>query len=342
MFKEYFIRLLNSFSDIIPLDSYINLTSQNIILPSYHTISNKELLHIKHLYKIKNERQFKNDLEYILKYYKPIEFNELIKVSKNNTRIKENYFWLSFDDGLSEIYDVIAPILKNKGIPFGIFVNSGFIDNKDLFYRFKASLIIEKIKNFSISEITKNEIKKLLISEKAFYLSIINSIYSVNYNNKYILDSIAELIEINFKEYLAENKPYLTTCQINELIKQGVTIGSHSIDHPKYSDINFEEQFRQTNESIDYIKSNFNISHKIFAFPFTDYSVKKEFFNKIYGNNILDYSFGSAGLKHEQFPEHLQRLSMDVKNIKASKLISTEYLYYLLKKPIGKNYIIRK
>ncbi|WP_262708643.1 polysaccharide deacetylase family protein [Natronoflexus pectinivorans] len=55
-------------------------------------------------------------------------------------------FHLTFDDGLSEIYHETIPILEKKGIPATIFLNTGFIDNKKMFYRFKSSLVIESIK----------------------------------------------------------------------------------------------------------------------------------------------------------------------------------------------------
>jgi hypothetical protein len=39
------------------------------------------------------------------------------------------------------------PILRRKGVPATVFVNSDFVDNQDLFFRFKAALIIDKNKS---------------------------------------------------------------------------------------------------------------------------------------------------------------------------------------------------
>lgn len=46
---------------------------------------------------------------------------------------------------MRQCYDVILPILEAKGIPATFFINSGFIDNKDLFFRFKASFLIDEL-----------------------------------------------------------------------------------------------------------------------------------------------------------------------------------------------------
>lgn len=340
MIRKSFKKLLHSFSYFVPLRTYINISNENILLPFYHTVSNNELLHLKYLYNIKNEKQFKADLEYLLKHYIPVDFDKILELTTQKSNNK-NYFWLSFDDGLSEVYDIVSPILKEKGIPFGIFVNTDFIDNKDIFYRFKTSIIINKIDS-NISKYLLDEVENVLKDKKAYRDSIIVSILSINYNNKHILDNIAKVLEIDFNNYLNEYKPYLTSNQINELIKQGVDVGSHSLNHPKYKDLSFEEQIKQTKDSIDFLKSNFNINKSLFSFPFTDHSVKSELFQYIYDNNIVDYSFGAAGLKNDSITNHFQRFLIESPIIKIKKLITAEYLYYLLKTPVGKNNLKRK
>ncbi len=271
---------------------------------------------------MKGVRAFIDDLDFLLKHYKPISYDEFRELTRNERQQEKPSFLLSFDDGLKEFYEVIAPILLRKGIPAICFLNSGFIDNKDLFYRYKASLLIDRL-------ITDPKSQKALSAQYQDIGDIISYIYSVKYQNKEILDEMAEKINLDFKTFLATQTPYLNPSQIESLITQGFYFGAHSIDHPEYQYINPDEQIRQTSESIHTITSRF-------SFPFTDYNVSKSFFEQIKKNKIADHTFGSAGQKKDPIETHFQRIPFDFKTYSAREIHHTELLYYILKMPLGK------
>lgn len=325
------------------LGSLIKLSGKSLFLPLYHVVSDDNLGHIKNLYSVRNTQQFINDIDFILRYYEPIDIEALVNSGGGQNDIKRNSVLFTFDDGLREVYEVIAPILKQKGIPAVFFVNSDFIDNKKLFYRYKASLLVEEIKSQSISKNQISEIGSKLIKNPKKEDGICDAILSLDYNNKMVIDEIAEILNCDFDEFLKTNQPYLTSAQIKDLINQGFSVGAHSVDHPEYYKIPFNEQIKQTTESIRWIKSIFKQKYSLFAFPFTDYQVSKQFFETIYSseNPLVDLSFGCAGLKDEFFPKHLQRLPIEKSNESAGQIITKEYLAYLGKKLIGKNMIRR-
>ena len=113
------------------------------VFPIYHMISDEDVSYVKHLYSYKNVKSFTADLDFFLKYYKPIDLTTLLISVKEKTELPKHSFLISFDDGFKELYDIVVPILKQKGIPATFFINKCFIDNKEMFYRNKASLLIE-------------------------------------------------------------------------------------------------------------------------------------------------------------------------------------------------------
>jgi len=121
------------------------IINQKILLPFFHTVADEPLPHIKHLYKMKTVKEFTEDLDFLLKYFEPIDAETLFYFHSNQMVPKKPVFHLSFDDGLKEMYEIVAPILLQKGVPATFFINSGFIDNKALFYRFRTSLSIENL-----------------------------------------------------------------------------------------------------------------------------------------------------------------------------------------------------
>lgn len=334
LFKQSLYNFFEFISPVFSIEKLISKSNQNVFLPFYHSISNENLKHIKNIYPVRTEKLFLQDLDFITKNFKNVDLNFII----NNLTSAKPVFHLSFDDGLSEVYTVIAPILLQKGINASFFVNTDFIDNKDLFYRYKASLIIENFKTKPKSIINKiNNKLDLNLTLNNFN----NYVKSIDYNNKDILDKIAKVLEIDFNEYLKINKPYLTIEQINYLINNGFTIGTHSCSHPEFRKIILENQIAEVENSMKFICENFNIKNKIFSFPFTDFQVDKQFFNYIYDNNIIDFSFGTAGIKIDEFKNHFQRFSIDGTNKSAEKLIKAEYLYFLFKRFFNKEKIYR-
>src|SRR5690606_834826 len=130
----------------LPLNSLIKLSRRKIFLPFYHTISDLPTPHISNLYPVRNTKIFEKDLDTICSHFDPISIERLFEIVDKNEQVKNPVFHLTFDDGLKEVQEIIAPILERKGIPATIFINSAFVDNKSLFYRHKVSLLIEELK----------------------------------------------------------------------------------------------------------------------------------------------------------------------------------------------------
>ncbi len=322
----------------MPNNLLMRITGKKSIFPFYHAISNEKPKHIKNLYTVKTTKQFIKDLDYILNLYKPVSIDDLHNHITKKTIIKKPFFHLSLDDGLREIKDYVAPILKAKGIPASIFINSNFVDNKDLFHRFKASLIVEKIRATS-------NINILLRIDLLLHQNNINGefleerILKLKYKDNNLFDDIAEILELDYTYFLKNEKPYLSKNELIELTKQGFSIGAHSASHPEYYLLTEYEQIKQTLESINYVKVNFKQNVNTFAFPFTDNNVSKRFFEEIYKNDI-DISFGTAGLKNDVFKKNIQRIPFEEKS-SAIEIIKNEYLYYCAKSIIGKNTLKR-
>ena len=329
--------IISKLSSFFSLQRLIDLTGVNLILPFYHTVSDVDLPHIKHLYPVLDTKRFREDLDFLLQRFKPISSEELISLSKKKP-LNSPHFFLSFDDGLSEAYHVIAPILKEKGVPATFFLNTDFIDNKGMFYRLKASLLIEKLEKQKPSKSLLKEIIQVLNKCNIRYENP-TSLLKISYQSKGVLDELAQLLQIDFDEYLKEKKPYLNSFEINSLISQGFSIGSHSCSHPYYYSLSEAEQIEETLHSLEFLQKNFTINEKLFSFPYTDFDVRKSFFEKIAGR--VELSFGTASLKKDSVKTNLQRIPMERKN-SAEAILKEEYLLFYLKKIIGKHQIIRE
>ena len=264
------------------LNILTKITNQRLILPMYHCVSDKPIIHLQNLYKIPNKKQFENDLDFILKNFKPASLEDILNHANGNKIIEENSFHLTFDDGFTEVFENAIPILERKCIPATLFINTAFVENTGLMFRCKVSLIINELKSTDA---------KLKLSQKLKCKTeeIQSILLSLNHSDTALINECASLVGIDFNRYLNQNKPYLSLEQLKIIEKKGYTIGAHSFDHPEFKYLSDESQIVQVKKSVDYIKSNFNQKFTSFSFPFTDFGISKKVFETIY--NLTDSKF---------------------------------------------------
>ena len=300
------------------LKTLIKISKQPLLLPFYHLVSDAPPLFVKNLYKPKTVKQFKEDLDFFLENYTPITLEEVIQYNKGEITLTKPSFHITFDDGLANFYHVIAPILKEKNIPATVFLNTDFVDNKELFYRYKASLLLLKIGKTDLINTNTGDVHDLL---------------KKSYKDRYLLDDLAEEIDFDIKQFLKEEKPYLTIEQIKTLQSQGFTFGAHSTNHPLYKDLSLQQQIQQTKESLQWVARNLQQKHAVFSFPFHDIDVSKQFFYDI--KNDVELTFGTSGIKGDDIKTNLHRLDMEKSIRTTRKFLIREYLYVLVKKIFG-------
>ncbi len=328
------------FGQLVSQNNLLKWTGRRMIFPFYHTISDQELPYISNLYPLRSVGEFKNDLNAFCEYFTPVGINEVYDRVLSKCKKEKPAFHLSFDDGLKEVHEIIAPILKERGIPATFFVNTNFIDNKKLFYRYKVGLILDRLKQIN-AEDNNQMIRSFLQEYSKWNGNLQISLMHLDYHDQSLINEIAQILEIDFDDWLSKNKPYLTTEQIKDLIKKGFGIGSHSVDHPRFRTIDLSQQKVQLENSFKFLEEKFDVSERLFSFPFGDEDVKAELFDWMYTERKCKLSFGVSGIKNDYCPFHLHRIPMDECQVEPREFIKSEYLYFMLKSIFNKNQIYR-
>lgn len=321
-----------------PINSVLFLMTRvlrvNPVIPYYHIVDDNQVLHVKHLYSFRNVRQFRKDLDVFLKYYHPITLHDLMDSINGRRTLPRNSLHLTFDDGFRECHDCIAPILLEKGMPATFFITTGCVDNVDMMYQNKISLLLEhlelkKEKFHGVHEMIASDCPKLAGSD------LKTTLQKVDYSQRQVVDKIAGFLDYDFKSYLAKAQPYLTSAQIRSLISNGFTIGAHSIDHPVFAELPLEEQLLQVRESVQFLKERFQLDYGGFAFPHHDAEVSNQFFWKAHEADV-DVSFGTSGMVKEKFDWHFQRFPMEKTSVGAERIIAFNYARHLHRRMTGR------
>jgi peptidoglycan/xylan/chitin deacetylase (PgdA/CDA1 family) len=157
----------------------------------------------------------------------------------------------------------------------------------------------------------------------------------VPYHEKEWLYQTAGQLGFDLEGYLEKCQPYLTENQITEMIRDGYTIGGHSVDHPQYSLLPDDEVVNQTFKSVRFIKDTFSVDYSVFAFPYGDDRISLESLNKIFNSGEVDFCFGIRGLRKDVHPKIVHRVSFENPVYSAEEVVNFHSLKYLLNHRIG-------
>lgn len=328
LLKSFFFHAANA----MPMPLLNKVASLNVLLPYHHVVSDDDLPHISGLYKYKNIKQFTDDLEWILRYRRPVHPDQLVMSIKKNEPLPANSFLFTFDDGFREVFDIVAPILYNKGIPAIFFINPSFVDNKKLFYRCKLSLVLKKLYEENNQEKIK-QIANALSTNVSSLENLKKEIMKIHYPDQEKADELGNIMEISFEDYLKSQRPFMTKEQIKSLAEKGFTIGAHSMDHPHYALISEQDQINQTLQSCKYVKALTNQDNNLFSFPHEDKAVKQSFFDLLRKDNSIDLFFGVQNQLDEKRNPILHRFNAEDPS-KPLKLTTQGILLY--------NYLLNK
>jgi len=313
-------RILPTLLSSVPIPLSPAILGTPLVIPYYHMVSDEQVPHVKHLYRYRDIRQFTKNLDFFLAHYEPVTLHDLLQHLDGNRSLPRRCFLLTFDDGFREMHDVVAPILKAKGVPATFFLTTGFIDNVNMAHHCKLSLLVEHLAEISSPNLKAN-VQQILAENRVVGGSIESQMVSIRYAQRHLATEIARVCEYDFGQYLAARQPYLTSEQIRSLLKQGFSIGAHSVDHPLYADLPLKEQIRQTVESIRFLVEHFALDYRAFAFPHSDAGVREEFFKEMRDKGQLEVSFGTAGMDRHFFPWNLERFRMENSSLSAAQIV---------------------
>jgi peptidoglycan/xylan/chitin deacetylase (PgdA/CDA1 family) len=292
-----------------PVGLVARLTPSGLTAPCYHLVSDRPPPHVRHLYECRNVSQFKAELDWLLKRFKPVSLEDLQAASNAGKPLPERPIFFSFDDGLRECIDIVAPILRAKGVPVTFFISTGFVGNRSLCYRHKASLLVETyLQSGGARKVqTRN-------GEIASFDEFRRRVLQVKYADAIELDEYADQLGLHFDEYLSNERPYLDENDIASLISQGFSIGGHSVDHPRYSEIPFESQVAQTLDCLYALNARFSLPVRSFAFPFLADGVAERFMERMLSPEALDLIFYTGSVRPDHNRRVIWRFGVETRN----------------------------
>lgn len=273
-----------------------------LVCPLYHCVRAQTPSWWGPRYPVKSPREFEADLDQWLRWGAPVSVSDLIAWSRGKRDCPRGFF-LSFDDGYRELYEVVAPILRRKGVPAAFFITTSLLDNKSIFFEDHLGLIAEAMRRAAPAKRAEVEAR---LCEAGLSLEALLRLRQPQHP---LIGQLSALLELNPAEWLATEQPYLTGAQCRELLQAGFALGAHSIDHPVYAGLPADEQVRQTRVSMDELVKQFGLDYRAFAFPYGEFGLDQEFVPSMVMRGAVEMFFGTGGVHPDsRAPRLVQRL----------------------------------
>jgi peptidoglycan/xylan/chitin deacetylase (PgdA/CDA1 family) len=267
-------------------DFYGNLrrkiTKSQVMILYYHRINpSNDKWHLKHL----DPKSFEEQIKYLLHNFDIISLNNLNKLIING-KLPKKAVVLTFDDGYKDNYKFAYPILKKYNLPATIYLSTGPIEEKKLFWTDEVRYIL-----------LKTDLETINLNKLGFYhlgsdedkiraASIIISKLKKMENTKKnrIIENLVKLSDVNIPDKLGK-QDILSWNEIKRMNKNGVDFGAHTVNHPILTQLTIDEAKFEIQNSKNSIEENLEIEVDSFAYPNGDYNhkilsiVKKAGFN---------------------------------------------------------------
>jgi len=194
---------------------------------------------------------FERQIKFFNKNFNKIENFKLFKLDEYS--YKNPTYFLSFDDGYKDNFDIAFPILKKYSVPAIFFVTTSVIGSNNLLWFDRIRLIYEMKKKRNI--IGSIKLKKQCNNEIVKYKKL-------NYDK--FRTNLSELEKSCHKKL---QRIMMNWNEIEKLKKEGFIIGSHTHTHPILARLNYDQQMDEIKTSVDTIKKILGFKSVFFSYP---------------------------------------------------------------------------
>lgn len=253
---------------------------------------------------------FEQQIQYVSRYYEVISLDELAQCIRLKNAPPRKSIVVSFDDSYRDIYTYAYPILKKYNVPATVFLNTGNIKNRSLYWWDK---VLYCIRNTNKTQINLSEIGNYYLQPKSdkfrIAFMIIRRLKKLSEERKNLLvDKLIEECQVDIPNDLGREL-ILTWDEIKEMSNSGISFGTHAVNHLCLTDIPLESAKYEITQSKKDIEENLGVKITAFAYPYGDCNPELTDFVKAAGFNCaVSVSLGKL-INIKDNPYMLSRIS---------------------------------
>ena len=218
-----------------------------------------------------SSEQFDWQMRYIRRRYHAISFGDLALSLAGKKKLKRRSIIVTFDDGYSDNYEIAYPILQQYGLPATVFLSTGYIGTKKVFWFDWVVYMLSHTSNVTLySQLFDEPIKlngNVQDRRLAAYKSLAKLKVLPDTDRKVLIAEIESALDIEQPQEGFLHSRALTWSQVKEMAENGIEIGSHTVSHPILSNLNADEMYTELRSSKEEIERHTGEEVNVLSYP---------------------------------------------------------------------------
>jgi peptidoglycan/xylan/chitin deacetylase (PgdA/CDA1 family) len=209
-------------------------------------------------------KNFAEQMKYLSEHYHVISLDDFMKYHNKKINPPKNSVVITFDDGYLDSYKNAYPVLKKYDLPATIYLTTGAVEDKNIFWWDKLAYVISKtnvahIENQILGRLSlDNTSRKKTFSRIKYILKDM----AEKEKNK-IIDTLAKQLKVKFPK----EDMFLNWAQISQMQKNHVSFGAHTVTHPILTNVSLKKAEQEIVESRNTIEQKLKTKITMFAYP---------------------------------------------------------------------------
>jgi peptidoglycan/xylan/chitin deacetylase (PgdA/CDA1 family) len=212
-------------------------------------------------------QEFEQQIAYVCKHFTVLTIDELIHNAKNNCTVPYSIA-LTFDDGHYDFYLHAWPILKKYKARANLYITTGFVEGTTWLWPdlLKYILLNSHVEFLTLPVIgqlsTDKQLHEINWQKAGDFLLAVNA-----KERDQLLISLAKEAGININKSSEPPFQSVTWAQLQEMTRDGLQIGSHTVTHPILSSLSAEDLDHELAASHNIIKQQLGVDAMGICYP---------------------------------------------------------------------------
>jgi len=207
---------------------------------------------------------FDAHLRILSRNFNILPLSQAVQMLKTNT-LPSRAVCITFDDGYADNAEIALPILKKYSAVATFFVSSGVLNGG----RMWNDTVIESVRraqgeqlDLTQLDLGNHSIKTLTERREVLFMLIEKLKYMPQEQRKSLVDKLSAVIG----EKLPDNL-MMTSDQVQELHREGMEIGAHTVSHPILARVDNTVAYREIADGKVMLEELTNAPVRLFAYP---------------------------------------------------------------------------
>jgi len=214
-----------------------------------------------------SEFQFREQMELLAREYQPVSLDGVVKSLRSGEPLKKRSVVVTFDDGYRDNFEVAVPILNHFGIPATFYVTVDCVENRRLPWPSRLRFAIRKTK---LAAWTDSHAKTWKLdsdsSREETFATLCSDCCRLSGE---VQEDFVQRVERNLEVSVPtqSNSFMMDFDQVRGLVRNGHSVGSHTMTHPNMAYVSVDDARQEFVESKARLEEQISTPITHFAYP---------------------------------------------------------------------------